>query len=113
MRKAISGVSALAALQPAQARTRLSGRSYAVWPRRGRTWSSVMASGGVVTPQYAQTDPCCARSQSRWDCTERPEERRRGEMDPAAERCRALGLTNHTVEGLNRGPNCEPFSTRP
>ena len=45
------GQAALAALQSRQARTRLSARSYAVCPRRGRTWSRVMTSGEVSVPQ--------------------------------------------------------------
>ena len=51
IRNATSGVSALTALQSRQARTRLSARSYAVCPRRGRTWSRVMTSGEVSVPQ--------------------------------------------------------------
>ena len=37
----------------------------------------VMAISRVSVPQYAQTEPCCARSQSRCDCMERPGERRK------------------------------------
>src|SRR5438309_1985574 len=55
-------MSAFAPLHSSHASTRLSRRSYAVWPRRGVTWSRVTLPAATRRPQYAHTGPCCARS---------------------------------------------------
>src|SRR5512133_642748 len=64
-RNARIGLSFLAALHALQQSTRLSRRSYAVWPRRGVTWSSVTERTGMMLSQYAQMGPCWCSSHSR------------------------------------------------